>query len=82
MFDGFGGYGDGWGYVAMMFGMLVFVALLFGAGVALSRGERRRGVPALTSSPEEILAGRFTRGEIDEGEYTDRLAVLRERVSS
>lgn len=82
MFDGFGGYGDGWGYVAMMFGMLVFVALLLGAGVALSCGERRRGVPPVTSSPGDLLAGRFARGEIDEGEYTGRLAALPERVSS
>ena len=82
MFDGFGGYGDGWGYVATMFGMLVFAALLFGASVALSRGERRRVVPPLTSSPEELLAAGFAHGEIDESEYTGRLAVLRERVPS
>lgn len=78
MFDGFGG----WGYVAMTFGMLVLVALLFGAGVALSRGERRRGMPPLTSSAEDLLAGRFARAEIDEFDYVGRRAVLRERVSS
>ena len=82
MFDGYGGDGDGWGYAAMMFGMLVFVGLLFGAVVALIRSERWRGVPSVTGTPEELLANRFARGEIDEGEYTGRLGVLRERVSS
>ncbi len=28
-------------------------------------------------SPEQLLAMRFARGEIDEGEYQQRLAVLR-----
>lgn len=82
MFEGHGGFVDGWGYVPMMFGMLVFVGLLLGAVVALIRSERKRGVPAVTGTPEELLANRFARCEIDEGEYTGRLAVLRERVSS
>jgi len=82
MFDGYGGYVGGWGYAAMMMCMLVFVGLLIGAVVALSRSERWRGVPSVTGTPEELLANRFARGEIDEAEYTGRLAVLHERVSS
>jgi len=82
MFDGYGGDGGGWAFVAMMFGMLVFVGLLFGAFLMLSRAERRRGVPSAAGTPGELLAGRFARGEIDEGEYTESLDVLRGRVSS
>ena len=33
--------------------------------------------PATGTAPEQILAERFARGEIDEGEYRARLAVLR-----
>jgi len=29
------------------------------------------------STPEQVLAERFARGEIDEGEYRQRLATLR-----
>jgi len=34
------------------------------------------------STPEQVLAQRFARGEIDETEYTGRLAALNENVRS
>ncbi len=33
--------------------------------------------PRYTESPEQLLATRFARGDIDEAEYQQRLAVLR-----
>lgn len=31
-------------------------------------------------SPEQVLAGRFARGEIDETQYRERVAVLRDHI--
>jgi putative membrane protein len=41
---------------------------------ARSKAAKRRTHPA---DPEQILAERFARGELDEAEYAQRLAVLR-----
>jgi putative membrane protein len=77
----------GWGYAGMGIGMVLFWALLIAGIVALvvyttgNRSDRR--IPpesTSTSSPEEVLAARFARGEIDETEYRDRLAVLRDHT--
>ena len=74
-------YGNGmggWGYVLMMVSNVLFWGLIiFGAVVLvryLARGDRAVG-PRLT--PEQLLAERFARGEIDEGEYHQRLTILR-----
>ena len=76
-----------WGYAGMGVGMVLFWALLIAGIVALvvyTSGNRsdRRIPPESTSasSPEEVLAARFARGEIDETEYRDRLAVLRDHT--
>ncbi|MFF7680061.1 SHOCT domain-containing protein [Actinacidiphila glaucinigra] len=76
-------YGNGvggWGWFAMSVGMVVFWAVLIGVGVLLYRAlarpyEHTHTPPA--SSPEQMLADRFARGEIDEEEYRRRLAALR-----
>ncbi len=75
----------GWG---MGIGMVLFWVLLIAGIVALivyTMGDRqgRRIPPATTAppaSPEQVLATRFARGEINETEYRDRLAVLREHA--
>jgi putative membrane protein len=76
-----------WGYAGMGIGMVLFWALLIAGIVALvvyttgNRSDRR--IPpesTSTSSPEEVLAARFVRGEINETEYRDRLAVLRDHT--
>ena len=76
-----------WGYAGMGVGMVLFWALLIAGIVALvvytsgNRSDRR--IPpesTSTSSPEEVLAARFARGEINETEYRDRLAVLRDHT--
>jgi len=68
---------SGWGMAVMMIGNVLFWAVVILAGVALVRyltvGNRTVGPwPA----PEELLAERFARGEIDEQEYRTRLDTL------
>lgn len=74
----------GWGYAGMAVGMVLFWTLIvvgiialirFGTGVSQPRAIS--GYQPQPESPEQLLAMRFARGEIDEGEYQQRLAVLR-----
>ena len=68
-----------WGYAGLGIGMVLFWALIIAGIVALVifvSGDRQTRQPP--PSPEQILAGRFAQGEIDETEYRDRLAVLRD----
>jgi len=75
---------SGWGYAGMVIGMILFWILIIVGIIALIRfssGAFRTGTsPSLETvddSPAQILASRFARGEIDETEYHQRLAVLR-----
>jgi putative membrane protein len=67
-----------WGWLLMTVGMLGFWGLLIALGVALLR---RPGPPDQQrhSSPEEIRAEGFARGELDADQYRERLRVLREQ---
>jgi putative membrane protein len=73
-----GGVG-GWGWVAMTISMVLFWGLLILGGILLVRALNR---PSSASSaaprptPQQVLAERFARGEIDEEEYHRRLATL------
>jgi putative membrane protein len=75
-------YGDGltgWGSPAMAMGMgMVLVWWLVGLGVyALVRRLHRGDRPAAPRpTPEQVLAERFARGDIDETEYRRRFDVL------
>ncbi|BFV55348.1 hypothetical protein KCMC57_up04520 [Kitasatospora sp. CMC57] len=78
---------SGWGWFGMSLGMLLFTALLVIGGVLLFRALDRSTIhpepptpPAAPSptSPEQLLAERFARGEIDDQEYRKRLAALRD----
>jgi putative membrane protein len=65
----------GWGYLFMVVGMVVPWLLLIGGGVWLGRyltRTRHRG-----EHPEQVLAGRYARGELDEAEYQHHLTALR-----
>ena len=85
---------NGWGWSAMSLGMLLFWVVVIIGAVLLVRalvhaGDRGRtptqppatpptsGTPT-GPSPEQVLADRFARGEIDEQEYRARLATLRD----
>lgn len=78
-------YGNGmggWGYALMTVSSVLFWALVIIAVVALVRYVTRSpgsggAGSALEQSPEQLLARRFARGEIDEQEYHSRLATLR-----
>ncbi|TFD78283.1 SHOCT domain-containing protein [Cryobacterium fucosi] len=70
-----------WGYVLMIVSMVLFWGAVVTGIVLLVRSfgpsSERRIDQSGTSSAESILAERFARGEIDESEYTGRVAVLR-----
>ncbi|MFD8495802.1 SHOCT domain-containing protein [Amycolatopsis sp. NPDC059657] len=73
---------SGWGYVLMTVGMVLFWGLVIFGVVALVRylarsSQRPEGLGAPRPTPEQVLAERFARGEIDEQEYRSRLATLR-----
>ena len=74
-------YGDGvggWGYVLMTLTMVGIWVLLVAVGVVLvcSGGWTVHAAPPLRPTPEQVLAERFARGEIDDEEYRRRLAAL------
>jgi putative membrane protein len=75
-------YGDhmsGWGWFAMSVSMALFWAVVITAIVLLVRYINHTGPAGQSPSartPEQLLAERFARGEIDETEYHDRLATL------
>jgi putative membrane protein len=83
---------SGWGWFAMSAGMLLFWAVLITGAVLLvraliraDRGERPPAGPSTSGgldgrSPEQVLADRFARGDIDEQEYRGRLAALHATV--
>ena len=67
-----------WGYVLMTVSMVLFWALLIFGVTALIRylGRTDRSIVDRPTA-EQVLAGRFARGEIDEQEYRQRLDTLR-----
>ena len=88
----YGNHMGGWGWGLMTFSSIVFWALVVFVIVLLVRhfsrtGQRPPGGPAgygppgpghgPASGPEQVLAERYARGEIDEEEYHRRLATLR-----
>ena len=90
MMYGYGTGMGGWGYALMTVSLVLLCGLVIVDIVALVRsaahGRRDAGepaeppglsVPPRPSDPEQFLATRFARGEIDEDEYQRRLAVLR-----
>ena len=68
---------NGWGYGLMTVSMVLFWALVIFGVIAvvryLGRGNRETTV---RPTPEELLAERFARGDIDEDEYQQRRDLL------
>lgn len=75
------GYGwSAWGLATMTVSMVLFWVLIVLVIVALVRYLQRSGrAESGRATPENLLAERLARGEIDEEEYRRRLAVLTER---
>jgi putative membrane protein len=70
----------GWGMVLMTVSGLLFWGLIIAGIVLLVRSAGRGGQPGMAAlqapTPQQVLADRFARGEIDDEEYTRRLQVL------
>jgi putative membrane protein len=76
----------GWGMLLMTVSNLLFWGLVIAGIVALVRytGQRARPGEPIDHRPipQQVLAERFARGEIDEDEYTRRMQVLGGDVST
>jgi putative membrane protein len=81
MMNWYGNGMGGWGYALMTISVVLFWGAVIAGIVLLVRhfgrgGQQTPTPPSQPSSPEQLLAERFARGEIDEEEYQQRLAVL------
>lgn len=77
----YGEHMSGWGYALGITGMVLFwVVLVLAIALAVRYLDRRRGesLPPPPPRAEQVLAGRFARGEIDADEYRQRLDTLRQ----
>ena len=77
------GSNGGWGgWLLMTIAMVLFWALIITAVVLIVRylvPQRPTGTSAGSAhTPEEVLAERYARGDIDDDEYQRRLALLRQ----
>ncbi len=78
------GHGGSWaGWLVMWLVMLVFWAgLITAVGMGIrylgDSGPSSVRPPVTRPQPEDLLAERYARGEIDDDEYRNRLALLRE----
>ena len=66
-----------WWFVVMPLGMLGFWVLVAWVIVTVVRGDH----PTATSHPEQVLAERYARGDIDADEYHRRVDDLRQTAS-
>ena len=81
MMSWYGGGMSGWGYALGTISLVLFWGAVIAGIVLLVRhlgrsGQQPPAPPSLPATPGQLLAGRFARGEIDEQEYQQRLAVL------
>jgi len=72
---------SGWGYALMTISMVLFWGLVITTAVVVGRRFLREDRPLSEApgTPEDVLAMRLARGEIDEDEYERRMATLRTR---
>jgi putative membrane protein len=80
---GWGWGGNGWGWGAIMLAVLllaVIVVVAFAIGYLVRGGSHYKGASSAATGPEDTLAHRFARGEIDEEEYRRRITLLREHL--
>lgn len=74
------GYGSGWGYVLMTVSMLLFWGLVIGGVIVAVRPPFRSRLAG--DDPQQILAERYARGEIDDTEFRARRAELSGKPAS
>jgi putative membrane protein len=82
---GWAGNGWGWGGTAMtivlaMFLVAVIVAVVFAIRDLARGGSQDNEASSAATGPEDTVAQRFARSEIDEDEYRRRTALLREHL--
>jgi len=68
---------SGWGYALMGVGSVVSLVVMITVIVLLVRFLARANRSEPPVSPEELLARRYARGEMDDVEYRHRLETLR-----
>jgi putative membrane protein len=83
MYGGWWGWGwGGWvlmGVVMVLFWVAVITAIVVAIRYLVGSGGASGGPPRYEPPrPEDVLAGRFARGEIDEDEYRRRITLLHE----
>lgn len=70
----------GWGFALAIVGNVLFWAVIILGAIALvrylTRSDRATTTVHTRPTPEQLLAERFARGEIDEQEYRNRLDTL------
>jgi len=74
---------SGWGYAGMAIGMVLFWALLIAGIIALVRfttAGNPDATPPEQPSAEQLLMARFASGAINETEFREKLAVLRDHA--
>ena len=84
--NGWMGNGGGWGWGGLvMYSVLaavlvaVVVVVAFAIRNLVRSGSQHKGASSsVATGPEDTLAHRFARGEIDDDEYRRRIAILRE----
>jgi len=69
--------GLGWGWLAITVSMILFWALVIAGVAALVRCVRLPNSGSSRQTPEELLAERYARGEIDETQYRGALDNLK-----
>lgn len=87
MMNWYGNGMNGWGYGLMTISMLLFWALVITGIVVVVRYLSSHGRLTSTAqpghhTPEQILAERFARGDIDVEEYRQRTEVLRSHMNA
>ena len=80
-------YGDGWGWsgwlvmtavMVLLWAMVITAAVVGIRYLAGARNSTPHAPDSTRPRPEDLLAERFARGEIDSDEYQSRVALLRE----
>lgn len=69
----------GWWWLTALFSLVILGLVIGGVILLLRRLDRGHSSQPATAGAEAILADRYARGDIDEQEYRQRLATLRER---